>query len=505
MQIASRLASMAPPGARPTLVRPQEQGEPVDRVQLSARESEPSRKLHPAVGLATGLMAALSLAGALATPAQAGAWNQPVAAQSFEFDQFGHGGGKLQFPGQGIEHHHGGNWDRETVEGGWRIPRNESSIRVQPRHAYQVSVGTSDLGTVRVLDNTRGRIQAVRLQWPAESDPRAARAHEAMFGDLLTKLPPDVRFEIVVESGGESALRQLIAQSRVTNPERIELHTMGLRSSREELYQGMSMWSRDGAVVLTRESDGREVVLLPHSFRDDGKVDDYLNRVILQGTGAAPASLVNHPGILVRRSTLDFEGGNVVANGRHVLLSHDTISDNARRLNLTSEQVVARFEAEFGRRVIVAKETDFHLDLGVGFLDDHTVTVASPALARSVSGLPANELETMREVTREKDLQGRYDRLAETLAQKGYQVVRMPNLGGRSLSSPYLTYQNVLIESYQGVKRVYMPVYGASTDQAARQAYEAEGFEVVEIPAALLSTRLGGGVRCAVGELDILQ
>lgn len=498
---------MAPPGARPTLVRPQEQSEPLDRVQISARETEPARKLHPAVGLATGLMAALSLAGALAAPAQAGAWNQPLAAQSLEFDQgFGHGGSKLQFPGHGgIEHHHGGNWDRETLEGGWRIPRNESPIWVQARHAYQVPVGTSDLGTVRVLDNTRGRIQAVRLQWPAESDPRAARAHEAMFRDLLTKMPTNVRFEIVVESGGETALRELIRQSRVTNPERIELHTMSLRSSREELYQGMSMWTRDGAVVLTRESDGREVVLLPHSFRDDGKVDEYLNRVIWQGTGAAPASLVNHPGILVRRSTLDFEGGNVVANGRHVLLSHDTISDNARRLNLSPEEVAQRFQAEFGREVIVANETDFHLDLGVGFLDDHTVTVASPALAEGVSGLPQGELETMRQATREKDLQGRYDRLADTLAEKGYRVIRLPNLGGRSLSSPYLTYQNVLIESYQGVKRVYLPVYGASTDQAARRAYQAEGFEVVEIPAALLSTRLGGGVRCAVGELDILQ
>ena len=112
----------------------------------------------------------------------------------------------------------------------------------------------------------------------------------------------------------------------------------------------------------------------------------------------------------------------------------------------------------------------------------------------------------MREQTRDKDLARKYDELAGMLQGRGYRVLRMPNLAGRALSSPYMTYQNVLIENYAGVKRVYMPVYGVpATDRAARDAYRAEGFEVIEIPAAQLSTRLGGGIRCAVGELDILQ
>ncbi|MEW6279438.1 MAG: hypothetical protein AB1758_12485 [Candidatus Eremiobacterota bacterium] len=56
------------------------------------------------------------------------------------------------------------------------------------------------------------------------------------------------------------------------------------------------------------------------------------------------------------------------------------------------------------------------------------------------------------------------------------------------------------------VQKVYLPVYGVpALDAAARQTYESQGFQVVEIPAALLSTRLGGGIRCAAGELDVLQ
>lgn len=487
---ASPLQNMAPPGARRALAPKDVQ--PVDSVTLS--KTSPPAPQSSRSGLATAFMLGLSLVGVVSSPAFASGFDQ-LPGMSAPFS-----------------HNHGQNWDVETVEGGWQIPRNQGPP-VQARFAYPVREGTEDLGRAQILDNTRGRISAVRLQWPAETDRRARDAHEAMFRDLLSKLPPDTRFEIVAESGGEAALRQLVAESGINNPERVEIHSMGLRSSREELYQGMSMWTRDGAVVLTRPSDGQEIVLLPSSFRDDGQVDRYLNRVILNGTGAAPASLANHEGILVRRSTLDFEGGNVVANGRHVLISPATIADNVKRLNLPEAEVVQRFEAEFGREVIVASpEPDFHIDMGLGFLDDHTVTVASPRLAEGLlegqphPGITDSELTTMREQTRDKDLARKYDELATMLQGRGYRVIRMPNLAGRALSSPYMTYQNVLIENYGTTKRVYMPVYGVpATDRAAADAYRAEGFEVIEIPAARFSTRLGGGIRCAVGELDIIQ
>lgn len=482
----SVLEYKAPPGSRCAPV-PQDTYLPTVPSTKSSEES-PS----PHSGLKTALLLGLGLTGLVAVPSQAAIHQVPGW-------------------GQPLQHDHGANWDVQTVEGGWQIPRNDSGLPVQPHFGFPVQEGTADLGPTTVLDNTRGQIRSVRLQWPNETDPRAARAHEAMFHDLFTRLPEDTRFEVVAESGGERALRDLIEQSHVHHPERIEIHSMSLRSSREELYQAMSMWTRDGAVVLTRAENGQEVVLLPHSFRDDGQTDAYLNRVILQGTGEAPASLAGHPGILVRRSSLDFEGGNIVANGRHVLISPATIADNVKRLHLSEADVVQRFQAEFGREVIVASpEPDFHIDMGITFLDDHTVAVASPQLADSLlegqphPGLSDAELSTMRETTRDKELARKYDELAAMLQTHGYRVVRMPNLAGRALSSPYMTYQNVLIERYGQVKRVYMPVYGVpATDRAARDAYRAEGFEVVEIPAALQSTRLGGGIRCAVGELDI--
>lgn len=481
------------------------------RPQTATAPESPPNLAAAAVGL-------LALGVGLAAPAQAA--GQDTFSMSTPGWDGGHHSADPFAPGSGSgawhgsHAHHGQNWDRQTSPegGGWFIPRNDSPVAPAERFAFEVQEGTADLGAVKVLDNTRGRLRTLRLQWPDEDDPRARGAHESMFRDLVTRTDASVQFEIVAESGGVGELRTFMNELGIPG-QRYNVHALSLRSSREEWVQEMSMWSRDNAVTLTRQSDGREILLLPRSFRDDGQLDAYLNRIIIQSSGAAPAFLAETvPDLIVRRSQLDFEGGDVVANGRHVLISAATIADNARDLELSQDEVVARFEAEFGRQVIsVDPEPDFHIDMGVTLLDDHTAAVADPGLALELldgdgTGLPAGELATMRSTSEKKELQSKYDRLAQTLSEHGYRVVRMPNLAGEALRSPYLTYQNVLLENFDGVKRVYMPVYGVpSTDAAARAAYEAEGFEVVPIEAALLSTRLGGAIRCAVGELDVLN
>lgn len=466
-----------------------------------------------AAWVALGLTA-LGVGMGLAAPAQAGVHDfGPPGWSTSHAQDFG-------LPSaHGTGHGHGQSWDRQNRQegAGWFIPRNEGPAP-EPHFAFPVPQGTQDLGPVQVLDNTRGKLRMLRLQWPNENDPRARDAHVAMFTDLLTQTDSDVRFEIVAESGGASDLRQLLDELEIPK-ERYNIHSLYLRNSREEWVHEMSMWARDNGVTLTRQSDGREVLLLPRSFRNDGQLDAVVNRVIIQATGSAPAYLAQTvPDLIVRRSELNFEGGDIVANGRHVLISADTLADNAKELGQEEEAVIARFAAEFGRPVIsVDPEPDFHIDMGVAFLDDHTAVVADPGMALDLleqgtgDGIPAAELAVMRQATHDKELQTRYDQLAANLEGHQYRVLRMPNLAGKSLRSPYLTYQNALFENFTGadgrvVKRVYMPTYDMPTlDGAAREAYEAEGFEVIPVRAALLSTRLGGGLRCAVGELDVLN
>jgi hypothetical protein len=268
------------------------------------------------------------------------------------------------------------------------------------------------------------------------------------------------------------------------------------------VYEPMTMWARDGALLL-RTEEQQSVLMLPRSFRGDGQVDAKLNRLVIQGSGAAPARLQSAlPNLLVRRSHLSFEGGDVIASRKAVLLGAETVARNIRDLKLTREGVVEEFEKLLGLPVIVIDpQPEFHIDLGFTFLDDDTIAVADPGQTMGRVAELA-ELQTMVTATRDKQLAEKYDRAAAKLEHLGYRIVRLPNLAGLGLITPYFTYNNVLLENYDQVKRVYMPTYGVEVlDEAARAVFRGHGFQVLDMPSARLSTKLWGAIRCASGEL----
>ena len=195
-----------------------------------------------------------------------------------------------------------------------------------------------------------------------------------------------------------------------------------------------------------------------------------------------------------------------MASRRAVLVGGQTVARNMTDLRLPRQAVVERFAQLLGLPVIVIDpQPEFHLDLGFTFLDDNTIAVADPEEAiRLVAGLP--ELKPMVKITRDKQLAAKYEQAAQGLVQQGYRVARLPNLAGLGLTSPYFTYNNVLIENYQAVKKVYLPVYGVEPlDESARQTFRQHQFQVIDMPSARLSTRLWGAIRCATGELRITE
>jgi hypothetical protein len=395
-------------------------------------------------------------------------------------------------------------WDANPTGDGWKVPKNPSRTPVQPRDPFEIPTGTDDLGLLRVVSSAHGRIRALRLQWPEEFQEPAFSAQKAVFQDVLTRLPADVVLHVVAEGLAAAALPGLLAELPVLD--RVHIHALHLRSTPDTLYSPMTMWARDAALLLHTEA-GTPVLLLPRSFRGDGQVDPQLNRLQIQGTAAAPARLGQAlPDVPVRRSALVFEGGDVVANRRVVLVGAHTIARNMTDLRLSKAAVVEQFAAELGLPVLVVDpQPDFHIDLGFTFLDDHTVAVADPGEGmRLVASLP--ELAKCVRATEEKQLTEKYQCASVWLQSQGYQVVRLPALAGLGLLTPYYTYNNVLIENYPGMKRVYMPTYGVEPlDGAARAVYVEHGFRVVEMPSARLSTRLWGAVRCATGELIVSE
>jgi hypothetical protein len=64
---------------------------------------------------------------------------------------------------------------------------------------------------------------------------------------------------------------------------------------------------------------------------------------------------------------------------------------------------------------------------------------------------------------------------------------------------PTLSYNNVLLETLEGERRVYLPRYGFSPlDDAAKSAWESFGFEVVTIDGLTTSAMYGGALRCVL-------
>lgn len=188
------------------------------------------------------------------------------------------------------------------------------------------------------------------------------------------------------------------------------------------------------------------------------------------------------------RSSLHWEGGNVLCDGRHVFVGANSIAANIRGLGLTEEQVRTAFSVEMGypcvvlgdvalaldkaargdrgvatRHAVDGGQADFHIDLDVCLLGNHPRTgLPMVALADPVLGYdyreevlaqdelfqghfcsPAEARELYREsldrsVLRRRTLLESYLQRFEEL---GYDVIKMPDL--RVLSDEnYLARQN---------------------------------------------------------------
>ena len=260
-------------------------------------------------------------------------------------------------------------------------------------------------------------------------------------------------------------------------------------------------------------------------------------------------------------SKLFFEGGNIVADERHVFIGADTIRYNANRWMATEDQIVALFEQELGRRILVIGPTPQpigHIDMMLTPLGNGRVALADAGIGATVveqainadggavrdfeqatesyffgapeikrlaaaggKGMEAPELagKTGEIVAASKNVAPLLDGIAAALAVHGYEVVRIPFLYGgpradlatdasrensRSAATyPMLTYNNVLIEQHAEQLTVYLPRYGlAQLDAAAAAAWAKLDFATKQIDGLTISAMYGGALRCSVKVLE---
>jgi hypothetical protein len=267
--------------------------------------------------------------------------------------------------------------------------------------------------------------------------------------DLLRQLDPTTHFVVVVEPGANlDALARLVSSFHPSAPSRVRF--VPLRC--------ISVFAQDNARAA-RDTDGRPVLLVPRAFRAGvSRAEDQLDPI------EARAAF----GIEVRPSKLYWEGGNIVHDDSRCFVGVDTVAENAARLGLSREEIVALFEGEFGLPVTLlgrdgasrfdpiadrlpsSGQASFHIDLDVSLLGRFgqarrpRALVADAArgldyvgdvleLRRLVAGhfLPVRELRRHLRAEYEASAETRHPVLLEyasTLAAHGYRVIGMPDL-----------------------------------------------------------------------------
>lgn len=274
------------------------------------------------------------------------------------------------------------------------------------------------------------------------------------------------------------------------------------------------------------------------------------------GDAAMAPAIARHLGTPLIRSTLTFEGGNIVSDREQVFVGADTVQLNALELGRPARDIARRFGDELGKPVVVIgpspqpvghidmvltplgggrvmlADPDWGARLAAAELDSRPEAVSQfehdaernffgdPAIARvkirdgGAATAPAVIGATRQAIDDSRDIAPALDRIAAELERLDFDVFRVPYLARAPEAAqqpvagetvrlrpgyPQLTYNNVLLEGTGDTATVYLPVYGwQALDDAAADAWRARGFRVRPIAGFATTAMYGGALRCSV-------
>lgn len=208
---------------------------------------------------------------------------------------------------------------------------------------------------------------------------------------------------------------------------------------------------------------------------------------------------------------LVLEGGNLLASTDRVFIGANVLTENASPTGsgLSREQLQRTFAPPVTLVSDDAGSVPFvHLDMYFTVFDARHVLVASPALgAEAMKGADdesRGELAARLMGHAADALPARqkcFDDVARRLVAEGFTVTRLPYAD--CLNGDFIvTFNNVLQETVDGQRVVYMPTYRIpALDAAARRAYEQLGAKVHPIDVAPIA-HLNGAVRCMANVIE---
>lgn len=426
-------------------------------------------------------------------------------------------------------------------------PSGQQLARGQEALAWQVAQPIAPLFGVGGLlfPDSQGQIKHMAFQLGnVEFDkPLPKETQNGLLGvwrQLFDHMSPETHFTVVcADDQGTQAVEKLVEDSHI-DPQRVSI----LPAHSEK---GTSIWIRD-SMLPVRDENGLTKLLIQDRTYWPGPEDNQVAPLI---DGAHPQIYAQaHPALRI-------DGGNILSNSKHLIIGSDSIRHTRARLQelyqdpgraqeiddfyvkTTGRPVDEErkweelpklvFESEFGKQAIViardCEQPAFHIDMTTTPIGDNKFLIGDPSLAiaelRKLSpeerarvnqsmaeqaGISSGEdlVEKLIEANSNPDNQAAYDTTARELAEAGYEIERMPALMGlrTTWSVPYLTYNNCMMENYQGTRKVYLPQYGCDPlDQMAEKIYQQNGFEVVPLQMGAIS-KLEGAIRCSSYALE---
>lgn len=364
-----------------------------------------------------------------------------------------------------------------------------------------------------IIADTGGPVTDILIHYLPDLDDDLA----PMYRSLFEALPAGIRIAVLCPS--DRGVAQFADRWRRAASTRNRVVRI-FNADRE-----LTLWSRDRIIARWQGPGGQPAAaFVPASFPDyePEKHNEIRLATFLRQSRVVPR---------VVTGALYLEGGNVVANQRHVFVGANIICDNETGYH-SARVIESQLVRVTGRPTVLVGDAGgqvpwCHVDMYLTPIDDRRVLVASEALARAVTSttLWQSLIDDPREPFRIDNENGsehapdhredidctrqpalddescaieeRLDAVADLLRSLGYEVIRTPAIANQD-GEWMITYNNVLMEHRDGRRHVYMPIYHLpQLDRLALETYRSLGFVVHEVDVSRLFD-LGGALRCMV-------
>jgi len=298
----------------------------------------------------------------------------------------------------------------------------------------------------RLLPDVGGRI--TRVVCSVNSARRAALRNADLVSNIVNSLPPRAKIVLLVND------REAFTVASNPWPDRVTF--LELPSDKS-----FTIWPQDPFLVLRdkptdqpgSQTHGR--ILVSRKF---ARADDRIMARAIAGEIDWPCE----------EATLDFEGGNLVADDRHVFIGGNTIHRNAVTKQLSEATIVQQFRQQLGLKVIVVgpvPQPIGHIDMMLTPLGNGQLALTDPGWgARLVEQQLAKAPQEVREFERQCEAMYFGDPRIQKLVDQQGKIVRPPEVVGGSARA---------IEHSREVAPLL--------DQLAEDL-QAQGFEVHRVP-----------------------